>query len=483
MSTSRLVEIKAHLSRKFPYAPPLSLDRVHTITCQYLDTLEHVVRYQLPIAVERYKVGLIVVDSIAANFRGDGEGNKTKRLGQRNAEAARLGRMLKDLAVRHELAVVVSNQVADRFVRDLPLPQMNMAPPPLSQQQQQQQQKAPPDADDTGQNFNASQRSLPASQNAKSIHSQGTPSASQLTDERLDYLLTLDHQQRWFTGWGDDSVHCEDPILSDPLRWKTPALGFVWANVISCRVALLKGNEGHDGKIRRWIKVVFSPWAPSGKLLEYQIWEGGVRARLNADEEYGYMEQQSQDAEQQQQQQQQFDSDEKRNEYVTQLTKSSNDMALEEFEEPENYIQLEKHEQKQAEDKSSKKLEEPKQPEEHQELEDDEAPEESQPEPVDLVQYPTNRSVPNDSNNTDFQRPQLLISANSNLAEEESEEAEAFAQRARVASIEIDHQLHAPTAAVEPESLQPPSQRSTRKRYSEEIADSEGEDEYDLEDF
>ena len=101
--------------------------------------------------------------------------------------------------------------------------------------------------------------------------------------------MTLDHQQRWFTGWGDDPEAGEQ---------KTPSLGLVWTAQIACRIALIKqpvyGTDTvGDGESerpapalkswRRWLKVVFAPWAaPSGVGLEgaveIEITGAGMRA-------------------------------------------------------------------------------------------------------------------------------------------------------------------------------------------------------------
>lgn len=173
-------------------------------------------RYQLPVAVERNNVGLIVVDSIAANFRAEfdlpakrikSRPGKTPNSGamnmaMRGKQLVGLARGLKELARRFGLAVVVANQVADRFPRGWA------------------------DADD---------------------------------------LSLLDYQSRYFTGWEEVD------------GGKVPALGMVWANLLGGRNALLKGEE-RDGRPRtRNIMVVFSECAQGGKKVEFEIWEGGVR--------------------------------------------------------------------------------------------------------------------------------------------------------------------------------------------------------------
>ncbi len=114
--------------------------------------------------------------------------------------------------------------------------------------------------------------------------------------------LLLDHQQRWFTGWGDD------PYADYGL--KTPSLGLVWSTQISARIALFKRPSYHTGgesmfslddegeqyeeqvaptvrSWRRWMKVVFAPHAAASapgldgkedEPVEYEVTMDGVRA-------------------------------------------------------------------------------------------------------------------------------------------------------------------------------------------------------------
>ncbi|KAF3766285.1 hypothetical protein M406DRAFT_101639 [Cryphonectria parasitica EP155] len=98
--------------------------------------------------------------------------------------------------------------------------------------------------------------------------------------------LTLDHQQRWFTGWGDDPTQGS---------LKTPSLGLIWTTQTACRIALYKAprygrsryaeEEGGGAMIktwRRWSKIVFAPHVEeSGPGLEgateFEINMGGLK--------------------------------------------------------------------------------------------------------------------------------------------------------------------------------------------------------------
>jgi DNA repair protein RAD57 len=148
-------------------------------------------------------------------------------MAERKPQLVQLGAFLCNLARTENVAIVVSNQIADRF--------------------------SPAQTD---------------------ISSPPVPSA---TPGMTPDPLTVDHQQRWFTGWGDLPTYT--PGHSN---LKTPSLGLVWTNQIAARISLVKENQPAEGKSkkRRWMRVVFAPWAsPSvGAGIEYDISAEGVKA-------------------------------------------------------------------------------------------------------------------------------------------------------------------------------------------------------------
>ena len=188
-----------------------------SITVPDLESQDHILRYQVPVSVHRHKIGLVIIDSVAANYRAEFEARAggTAMMARRSAELIRLGGLLRDLARTEDVAVVVANQVADRF--------------------------------------------MPAS----STHEHG--------------ILSLDYQQRWFTGWGDISPNQDQNL-------KTPSLGHAWTLQLSARIALLKEpiyhdnhnldksaseNKDDDNEVvqqtwKRTFKVVFAPWVGGG---------------------------------------------------------------------------------------------------------------------------------------------------------------------------------------------------------------------------
>ena len=269
---SQMLENHPRLSELPPSQKP-SLSRILSIQTPDLESQEHILQYQLPVAIRRQNIGIVVVDSIAANYRAEFDKNGVKHGGaamaQRSTQLIRLGNLLRQTARKYNIAIVVANQVADRFSAAI-------LDPSLTNRQALNGQH------ETHVAFTHSQEDDLA------------PTPTQSTATQADFeLLTLDHQQRWFTGWGDELVQHESPKT-----YKTPSLGLIWANQIAARVALIKeplyGNskrvalhpEREISGWRRQMKVVFAPWAPpstiaSGQMaagVPFEIVKAGVRS-------------------------------------------------------------------------------------------------------------------------------------------------------------------------------------------------------------
>jgi DNA repair protein RAD57 len=222
-----------------------SLSRVHAIQTLDLEAQEQIIRYQVPVAIQQWNIGLVVIDSIASNYRaefddlpgsnaiprnGNHKASNVRAMGERMRLLTQLGSFLRDLARRENIAIVVSNQVSDRFDSVSPLQPNEL------------------------------------------------PGGGTSVDP-----LSLDHQQRWITGWGDIAV---DPSVSLP---KTPALGLVWTNQIAARIALIKEANVQERRRRRWMRVVFATWTAQtkGMGVEYEITPHGVAAVRKNDSQSG----------------------------------------------------------------------------------------------------------------------------------------------------------------------------------------------------
>ncbi|KAI1497029.1 DNA repair protein RAD57 [Biscogniauxia marginata] len=316
-----------------------SLDRIISTMTPDLESQDHILTYQVPVEVARRNVGLIVLDSVAANYRAEfergrkGGGGSSSSSGSnmaaRSNELLRLGQLLHDLARKHDLAVVVANQVADRFPHShsqppprntpgnntFPRDNTNLPshhkPSPLSGHHVPASQESP--LASRSRNVSAA---LPPAEPTSSLadivvkssmpEPPPPPPDNDLYAQHSHPALLLDHQQRWFTGWGDD------PYARDEGgALKTPSLGLVWSTQIAARVALFRRpayydhqhhhqqqhtEEGEDeggrsgvstagagtASWRRWMKVVFAPHVPgSGRgvdgAVEFEITMGGIR--------------------------------------------------------------------------------------------------------------------------------------------------------------------------------------------------------------
>lgn len=278
LQTKRLAQILAqhpYLSSLPPSEKP-SLARIQSAHTHDLESQDHIVRFQVPVQVQRSNVGLVIIDSVAANFRAEFDQSKTKKgieaLAQRSSQLAQLGSLLRALARSQNVVVVVANQVLDRFTAAASVFEYASH---LSQRSvYTQPEDAPP----------ASGPSAPARLPSNPIP---PPTNSQLPAPALLSThdpLALDHQQRFFTGWGDD-IHIRE--------LKTPSLGLTWTNQVAARIVLLKepifktqdyllGPGADIVGWRRYIKVAFASWCEDNNGdpgTPFEIWEGGIRKK------------------------------------------------------------------------------------------------------------------------------------------------------------------------------------------------------------
>ncbi|KAK5629317.1 hypothetical protein RRF57_005032 [Xylaria bambusicola] len=333
LSTKRLSQILA----QNPFfrtldadTPKPSLDRVISTVTPDLESQDHILTYQVPVEVSRRNIGLIVLDSVAANYRAEFErGSGGSNMAARSAELVRLGHLLRELARKHDLAVVVANQVADRFTSS-----SNPFASSITPAIKNSGNTRPPDSVSYRNLGPISQESPLASRSRNvNIHPISTNDAeptSSMADivvrssmpepspedatPAVPAALALDHQQRWFTGWGDDPYHHYHETL------KTPSLGLVWTTQIAARIALFRrpaygrkvvvddeDNRNQAGTTssentttyddeydvnenvgpyikswRRWMKIVFAPHVPGTGpglegAIEFEVVAGGLK--------------------------------------------------------------------------------------------------------------------------------------------------------------------------------------------------------------
>ncbi|KAI0472482.1 DNA repair protein RAD57 [Xylaria cf. heliscus] len=367
LSTKRLSQILAQnpffraLSADTDSGAKPSLDRVISTVTPDLESQDHILTYQVPVEVARRGVGLIVMDSVAANYRAEfergsgGGGGGGSNMAARSAGLVRLGHLLRELARKHDLAVVVANQVADRFSGSNPFAYVHAHAHSHSSASQQSYSPAVKSGGGSGAAVNnrrhqalgfamsqesplaSRSRNLNLGSNNNNNNNNNNTATTAIHDVEPssstadivvrssmpepppeDFVpaapaaLSLDHQQRWFTGWGDDPYqHLHETL-------KTPSLGLVWSTQIAARIALFRrpaygrkvvvgdddasaNTSGDDGggiattyddetpsvgpyikSWRRWMKVVFAPHVPGTGpglegAVEFEVVAGGLK--------------------------------------------------------------------------------------------------------------------------------------------------------------------------------------------------------------
>ncbi|KAJ6145491.1 DNA recombination and repair protein Rad51 C-terminal [Penicillium chermesinum] len=234
LATSRLAQVlecHPYLSA-LPAGQAPSLQNILAINAMDLETQEHIFNYQLPVAIKRYNVGLVVVDSITSNYRAERTNSNISALSHRSTELAKLGHMLRNLAAKEDIAFVLANQVSDRF--DPARDSGTASPRPRNRTEilepaTQSLQDEPP--------------SSPASSQFPVPEDDQFDGTYLLGNAARNEAMSLLHQERFFTGWGDSPWSATSTL-------KTPALGFFWSTQIACRIALK----------REQTRIAIAPW-------------------------------------------------------------------------------------------------------------------------------------------------------------------------------------------------------------------------------
>ncbi|RMY73354.1 hypothetical protein D0863_03907 [Hortaea werneckii] len=271
---NQLLERHPKLAALLPEDRP-SLSKIQSTRVHDLEAQDHILRFQVPALLSRpnSNIGLVVIDSIAANYRPEFDKGHARRtaaeaFAKRSQQVAQLGALLRDLARKYQIAVVVANQVADRFTpQDQAVSLSQMASQPGTQRSRP---GSPPQ----------STARRPTAPPPLSQHVPLSATSDHSTNLSTDDPLSLDHQQCFFTGWGDN------PFTHQNQNLKTPSLGLTWTNQLGTRIALLREPEYTQPKLGE--EMVVSSWRRTMKLVfsngcaeferRFEITEGGVRA-------------------------------------------------------------------------------------------------------------------------------------------------------------------------------------------------------------
>ncbi|GAA5919870.1 hypothetical protein JCM1841_002083 [Sporobolomyces salmonicolor] len=346
LPSTRLLSLASHLTSSLPLPPPPAgvadplsspsqlspprskwdfLDNVYTEKAPDVETLDAVLSYHAPAAIERINgfavshtvdphlvslsagdempasqflashrsapprpplpIRLVILDSIAAPLRPAHEA-ASAGFYERSKDLAATGDRLKRLAHVYDCAVVVVNQVQDVFERagSLPLHLISSSPAerppsPLREHAQSQQPSHMPSPSPLSMPPPAPRsRSHPQSPTTLSrFSSTSTTSAS---SSGLGQPLPPPHIQYSFPSLlynRFQSPHSSGASVSHGRV--AAALGPTWTNIVNTRLLTLlsPGGERGAGRTRREAVVVFGPGTARARV-QYELREDGVRS-------------------------------------------------------------------------------------------------------------------------------------------------------------------------------------------------------------
>ena len=208
-----------------------ALARIFVEKAMDIETLWKFVDERLPSLLEQKGVRLVVLDSIAALFRGDVDYGESTRsaLGERASWMTRCALRMKALADEYDVAFVVTNQVSDVFV--------------------------------------AESASFVAQRHAIAALSSAGAGAM------LASSAAFCSAQPWVRG-GDDRIDRR----GDGVRRVKPALGLAWSHLIGTRVMIHRASSAIlvEGSVVRHLRLVFSPRHPRS-VCSFVILRDGVK--------------------------------------------------------------------------------------------------------------------------------------------------------------------------------------------------------------
>lgn len=230
----RLRQLIPHFVRKYECMASKDLtSSIYLIHSADLDDLEKLISSQLPSLLEQKKVRLVIIDSFAAIFRVEFEGELAN---ERSKYLSRFGSKLKKLSDQYDTPIVCVNQVSDNFASN------GISLPILSSSI-----------------FNSNS----SNQNGKS---QPQPVENSKVDTNPATLMAFPNK-----------LHPDSNLA----RF-VPTLGLVWANTINLRIMLHRsrfssgqGQDANASEIRREMEIIFAPHLPMSKC-EFIVTEAGV---------------------------------------------------------------------------------------------------------------------------------------------------------------------------------------------------------------
>eukprot|EP01028_Stygiella_incarcerata_P000255 TRINITY_DN10327_c0_g1_i1.p1 TRINITY_DN10327_c0_g1~~TRINITY_DN10327_c0_g1_i1.p1 ORF type:complete len:406 (-),score=106.53 TRINITY_DN10327_c0_g1_i1:54-1223(-) len=216
----RLEEIGRMYSLKHPDHRLPFMENIYVENVSSLEEMEGVLFNRLPLRVEKDAVRVVVIDSIASVVRHEFVELQSYR--ERAERLVAIAQHLKRLVDRHDLIVVVMNQVSDII--------------------------------------SASDDSFGMKRSNGLVES----------DFRTHPSLSVPMEGNFPISW----------VRSDGKR-STASLGYVWAHCVTTRIALERVDliELEGSSVRRFARVLLSPHLPLNEMAEFEIYEGGIRGK------------------------------------------------------------------------------------------------------------------------------------------------------------------------------------------------------------
>ena len=296
--------------------PLVSQRRIFTVTCNDWANQEHVTTVQLPILLERHpSIRLVVIDSISHHLRVELQ-SKTFQESRDNRHIIDwMAEHLLGLAQKHNVAIVVANQVSDKLLQEKPVQQdfkdydyqlgwfIGWKNSTIYYRHQfNEQERTNEDLLSDDEDY-----SLIVEQVAKKVqqknngNGESAPVASTSNQHQPQQQIHRIHQQQQQQQQNQNQNQNQNktPGLNfiskrkRALDTKVPGLGLTWANHLMTRIKLEKwyqaspsirsGNFDYDDttdptkfwQVRRNLKLIFSTYAPKGEM-RYNITSEGV---------------------------------------------------------------------------------------------------------------------------------------------------------------------------------------------------------------
>jgi RecA/RadA recombinase len=205
---------------KHPEHPFPFMENIYVENVSSLEGMEGILFNRLPLRIEEDAVRVVVIDSIASVVRHEFVEPQSYR--ERAERLVAIAQHLKRLVDRHDLIVVVMNQISDII-----------------------------------------------SASDDSIGMKKSHGSAEL-DFRSHPSLSMPMEGNFPISW----------IRSDGKR-TTASLGYVWAHCVTTRIALERTDlmEMEGSSVRRYARILLSPHLPMIATTEFEIYEGGLRGK------------------------------------------------------------------------------------------------------------------------------------------------------------------------------------------------------------